>query len=112
MVVLISDCSSAIALVCRSTWAVTRLVFSDGQFAAAVVVCLLISHATASRLSGPPRRVQNSGSVPSPPRSASQEVSVATVGAVSGVQRSLRPLSQRWDKGRYLDVSVIPMSHM
>jgi len=46
----------------------------------------------ASRLSGPPRLAGKSGSDGSPCLSCSQARSTATVGAVNGVTRSLRPL--------------------
>src|ERR1019366_385745 len=93
----ILDCRSVIAVVCRRTWAVTLLARSEGQRSAAAVVCLLISHSTASRLSDPPRLLGNSGSSGSPWCSLSQTVSALTVWVVSGTVRCLRflPLVNR-----------------
>jgi hypothetical protein len=56
-----------------------------------------------------PRRVQNTASAGCPDRSSSQNRSAPAALPETGVILSLRPLWQRWDKGRYLDVSVMPM---
>jgi sec-independent protein translocase protein TatA len=79
------------------TCGVTRLSASERQSrAAAAAVCLATSQATASGLSGPPRRVGNSGSSGPPRRSRSHSRRTATVSLVSGVHRCFRPLpSQR-----------------
>jgi hypothetical protein len=76
------------------------------------LVVKLDGRSTASRDSRCPEGPGNSGSPGCPPRSASQAFMIRTVAGSSGVSRSFRPLSKRWHKGRYLDVSVIPMSHM
>ena len=60
------------AAVWRRTWGDTFFSSSDGQVCAAVAVYLAIRRSRASRLSGVPRRVMNSGSAGWPPRSASQ----------------------------------------
>jgi hypothetical protein len=83
---------------------------SVGHSFAAVAACLDSRLSSASRLSGVPVRPGNSGPAGRPARSSSQFASTVTVLAVSGVIRCLRPLSQRWDKGSYLDVSVMPTS--
>ena len=56
---------------------------------------LAIRRCRASRLSGVPRRVTNSGSLGRPPRSASQACRTVPVAAVSGVIRRFRPLPRQ-----------------
>ena len=68
------------------------LVFSVGQVRAACWAWWATRRSSASSDSGWPRRVGNSGSVGLPARSAVQTRRTATVPAVSGVMRSLRPL--------------------
>jgi hypothetical protein len=85
-------CNSAIAAEWRRVCGVTFLAAMVGRLAAAVVACFVTSFSTASRDSGRPTRVGNSGSVPAPVCSASQTRSTATVCLVSGLVRSLRPL--------------------
>ena len=54
-------CRRFIAAVCRSVCGETVLLVRVGQLWLAVVVCLVSSSAIASRLSGRPRLVGNSG---------------------------------------------------
>jgi hypothetical protein len=93
-VVLMSDCRSVIAVVCRSAWAVTRLARSVGQRAAAALACLAISHSTASRLSGRPRLLGNRGSSGRPRRSLSQTVSALTV---RGMRGAVKAREEHWN---------------
>src|SRR5437763_14373127 len=58
----------SIALVCCNTCGVTFLSRRDGQRWAAAVAYFPTSHSTASVLSGPPRRLGNSGSPGLPAR--------------------------------------------
>ena len=58
---------------------VTFLPARDGQRWIATTTCLVSSQATASLLSGRPRRLGNSGSVGVPARSRSQTFNTATV---------------------------------
>src|SRR6266704_1025696 len=101
-----------IAVEWRRTCGASFLAARDGQVCAAVVLYLVSRAWKVSRDIALPWRAGNSTSAGWPARSVSQSRSTLTAGLSSGVQRSFRPLSQRWDKGRYLDVSVIPMSHM
>ena len=91
---------------------VTCLPSRDGHAWRAAGRCLVRRSATASRLRWPPARLGNSGSPWPAFRSVIHVRSSLAVGLVSGVQRCLRPLSQRCHKGRYLDVSVMPMMHV
>jgi hypothetical protein len=80
------------AAVWCSTCGVMCLLASGGQARAARAAWWAMRCWSASRLRGLPCRVGNSGSVGLPPRSVSQPRRTATVPAVSGVMRSLRPL--------------------
>lgn len=85
-------CSRFIAAVCRRVCALTCLTCSDGQMRAAVAACLATRQATASWDSGVLRRVANRGPLSAGRDAVSQLSRMPAVCAVSGVQRSLRPL--------------------
>jgi hypothetical protein len=95
---------------CRSVCMVTRLPASDGHLFAAVVTARARRRSMASRLSLRPVVPGNSGSPGSPGCPASQAFRTFLTAGTSGVRRSFLPLCQCLDKGRYLDVSVIPTS--
>ena len=81
----------------RSTCGVIVLAASDGQAAAAVAACLARRRSSASRLSGRPVLVGNSGSSGLAGAFAGQARRTATVCLVSGVMRCLRPLPMAAD---------------
>ena len=66
-----------------------------GHDAAAIAAYRATRRCSASRLSGVPRRVTNSGSLGRPARSASQACRTVPVAAVSGVIRRFRPLPRQ-----------------
>ncbi len=76
-------------------WGETFFSCRAGQDLAAAAVYLAMRCSRASRLSGVPRRVMNSGSAGRPPRSASQPARTAVVAVVSGVIRCFRPFPRQ-----------------
>ena len=79
----------------RMTWGDTFFSSSAGHVFVAIAVYLAMRRSRASRLSGVPRRVMNSGSAGSPPRSSSQPRRTVTVAGVSGVMRCFLPFPRQ-----------------
>lgn len=88
---------SRIAAECRMVCGEIFFSCRVGQDRAAVAVYLVTRRSRASRLSGVPARVGNSGSAGRPPCSMSQAASTVTVVAVSGGDSLFTALAQATD---------------